>query len=160
MKKLSREVSFRVVNKQDDPEKEAISFIANALMNMKPNTPLHFDDEGDGRYTNVTRPGKNKWKVSFRPIGDNNDRRQYYANATDTAVAIYFKEHNQQETVEAFTPDDEFIRNFNEYINNLRKTAFDNKTDRTARFRAQAELEDMTDGHWDGHRTDDPPVHW
>jgi hypothetical protein len=33
-------------------------------------------------------------------------------------------------------------------------------TDRTERFRLQAELEDTEDGHWVGPRTDDPPDSW
>jgi hypothetical protein len=47
-----------------------------------------------------------------------------------------------------------------EYVKNLRKIADDPANDRTARYRAEAELEDMTDGHWDGPRTDDPPPNW
>jgi hypothetical protein len=32
--------------------------------------------------------------------------------------------------------------------------------DRATAYRAQAELEDIADGHWDGPRTDDPPKSW
>jgi hypothetical protein len=45
-----------------------------------------------------------------------------------------------------------------EYIANLRSLA--DSDDRVVAFRAQAELEDIDDGHWDGPRTDDPPANW
>jgi hypothetical protein len=35
-----------------------------------------------------------------------------------------------------------------------------NATSRTERYRAQAELEDIADGHWSGPRTDEPPATW
>jgi hypothetical protein len=34
------------------------------------------------------------------------------------------------------------------------------ETDRTRRYRIQAELEDIQDGHWNGPRVDDPPAGW
>jgi hypothetical protein len=48
-----------------------------------------------------------------------------------------------------------------EYTQNLRRIAADTSPlNRVARYRAQAELEDMDDDHWDGPRTDDPPENW
>jgi hypothetical protein len=47
-----------------------------------------------------------------------------------------------------------------EYVDNLKRRALDQTLPREERFRAEAELEDMTDGHWDGPRTDDPPPNW
>jgi hypothetical protein len=49
---------------------------------------------------------------------------------------------------------------YSEYIHNLMRRSLDKDLTREERYRAQAELEDMTDGHWDGHRTDDPPAAW
>jgi hypothetical protein len=45
-----------------------------------------------------------------------------------------------------------------EYIENLRKQA--DSDDRVISYRAQAELEDIEDDHWNGPRTDDPPDSW
>lgn len=45
------------------------------------------------------------------------------------------------------------------YIDNL-DTVVATSPDRTARYRAQAELEDIEDGRWHGARTDDPPADW
>jgi hypothetical protein len=47
-----------------------------------------------------------------------------------------------------------------EYVQNLKRIALDKTLTREERFRAEAELEDMTDGHWNGPRTDDPPPSW
>jgi hypothetical protein len=47
-----------------------------------------------------------------------------------------------------------------EYTRNLKRIAADPTASRTERYRAQAELEDMDDDHWDGPRTDDPPENW
>jgi hypothetical protein len=40
------------------------------------------------------------------------------------------------------------------YIDDLDKLAFGPDTEPVARRRAQAELEDIAEGHWVGHRTD------
>jgi hypothetical protein len=44
------------------------------------------------------------------------------------------------------------------YYRDLQRKA--KSLDRTTAYRAQAELEDIGDGHWDGPRTDDPPESW
>ena len=48
------------------------------------------------------------------------------------------------------------------YVNMLERTlkGLNRRTDRNAYYRVVAELEDISDGHWDGPRTDDPPENW
>lgn len=54
----------------------------------------------------------------------------------------------------------ESMKNLVERLKGVLEQLLKLTSDRTARYRLEAELEDLEDGHWDGARTDDPPESW
>jgi hypothetical protein len=70
-------------------------------------------------------------------------------------VEEYLNEHFIQKSAKQELPADDSA-----YVQILKHRSLDLSLSRTERYQAQAELEDLGDGHWDGHRTDSPPESW